>query len=739
MARVVASLLFAVSVASALSGASTNLVWRWSNPLPFGANITDLAVRSGEPIVAVAERGQAYESTDLSTWYALDTGTDLWLRSATYFGTTSTNTARLLVITAQSGNVLVSEDRTTFNVLNLGTTQWLEAIAASPTRLVAVGDAGAVYTSDDGTNWTRRTSVAIGTTWLRGVTWRTNGVFCAVGEGGLVATSPNGITWTRQTSRTTAALNRVVPIPAGFAAVGDAGTVIVDSSGTATNWRVLTSGATNDLYAVQQEYRADYPLNPVGALLVAGDGELRSGVVSLNLWSDETDARRTAPAPKAPYLAGYWNATSAVFAGRAGIVAVGNRPLPTSGFNWSILDSPPRSWLFSAATNTAYATNTIAVFTNNAVTLRTTRTTNRFAVAVGDGPTILHSDRGITWSTALLPTNAANQVILGVTPLPDQLVAVGSGGLLLRSPVAYEPLVATNVFTNSAGTRLPVVLTNWLNTLGIAWYAAPSPVTNTLHGIAASPQRLVAVGTAGTVLVSTNAIAWSRLPAPVTNALTSVEAGPNAWVASGEQGVLLSSPDGLSWTRRPSGTTQWIWRTRWAGNRFVAVGYGGTLLTSPDGATWTARNATVTNHLHDVVFVDDTWYAVGGQGTVLGSRDSVAWTPLPSLTSKSLQSVAHLDGRLLAFGADGSILRAVIRPFPDPIALAQWPHQPSENVFLATGEPGQWFRIDRGTNLLDWTSGMLMEIPEDALSLLFIDSTTNAPSHQFFRARQDVP
>ncbi|MEI6342238.1 MAG: hypothetical protein WCR07_09795 [Verrucomicrobiota bacterium] len=738
-ARALPSLLLACLGCAAMQAASTNLLWRWSNPLPFGANVTDLAVRAGEPVVAVAEYGQAFESDDLSTWYTLDTGTSLWLRSATYFGTTATNTARLLVVGAESGNILVSPDRSSFTRVNLGTTDWIESVAASPSQLVAVGDRGAIYTSGDATNWVRRTTAAVGTTWLRGVTWRTNGVFCVVGEGGLVATSPNGINWTRQTSRTTTALNRVSPLPGGFAAVGDAGTVIVDNSGSGTNWRVLSSGATNDLYAVQLEYRADYPLNPVGALLVAGDGELRSGVVSLNLWSDETDTRRTAPAPKATYLAGYWNATSAVFAGRAGIIARGTRPFPTSGFNWSLLDSPPRSWLFSAATNTAYGTNTVALFTNNAVVLRTTRTTNRFAVAVGDGPTILQSDRGITWSTALVPTNASGQVILGVATLPDRFVAVGSGGLILQSPAAYEPVVSTNVFTNSAGATLRVLLTNYLNTMGIAWYNAAKPVTNTLQGIAANSQRMVAVGSAGVLLASTNAIAWSRSSSPTTAFLSSVEAGPSAWVASGDQGTLLSSPDGLAWTRRTTGTSQWLWRTRWAGDRFVSVGYGGTILTSQDAITWTPRASGVTNHLHDVVFVDDTWYVVGGQGTVLGSGDAVTWTRLATLTSKSLQAVAHLDGRLLALGADGAILRAVIRPFPEPVGLSQWPHQALESVFLATGEPGQFFRLDRSTNLLDWTSGPLMEIPEDALSLLFIDSSPNAAALQFYRARQATP
>lgn len=739
MNRLLCALLLWIGALSA-PAATTNLLWRWSNPLPFGANIADLAVRSGEPYVAVAEYGQLFTSEDLSTWSRRETGTTRWLRSAAYFGTTTNNTARQLLVGAESGAILVSQDLSSFTVVNLGTTDWIEGMAASPTRAVAVGDNAAIYTSDDGTNWVRRAN-SFGSTWFRGVTWRTNGVFVAVGESGLIATSPNGINWTRQARNlTTANLNRVIPLPSGFCAVGEGGVVAVDSSGSGTNWRLVSSGATGDLYAAALEYRADIPGSPVGALLVAGDSELRSGILSINVWIDETDTRRTSPAPKATYLAGFWNTNQAVFAGRAGLILTGVRPTVASSFQWSLPDSPPRSWLFSVATNQSFGTNITVALSNNVPLVSTNATTNSLVVAVGDGPTILQSDRGITWSTALLPTNASGIVYLGIASRPGLLVAVGSSGIISYSTQNFEPLVSTNLLTNSLGTAFTVVLTNQINTLGLTWFPASSPVTNTLQGIAASSSgRFIASGAAGVLLTSTNGTQWSKLNSPVTTFLSSVASFPGGWIATGDSGTILNSADGVSWTKVTSGTQNWVWRARWLDDRFVAVGYNGTILTSPNGATWTARSSGITNNLNDVTRVDDYFYAVGNQGVILGSPDSVQWTRLDTITTKSLQGLTRVGGRLITVGADGAILRAVVQPFSSPPSIAQWPASESESLFLFTGETDQFIEYDRGTNLVEWLSSDPIELTDPTGTLLLIDTSTNSPSQQFFRARQVIP
>src|SRR2546425_8491743 len=45
-----------------------------------------------------------------------------------------------------------------YTTLFRSTADWLEAVAASPSLVVAAGDDGAVYTSGDGINWKRQNS-----------------------------------------------------------------------------------------------------------------------------------------------------------------------------------------------------------------------------------------------------------------------------------------------------------------------------------------------------------------------------------------------------------------------------------------------------------------------------------------------------------------------------------------------------------------------------------------------------
>ena len=66
---------------------------------------------------------------------------------------------------------------------------------------MAVGHAGAIITSADGTNWVSRGSAT--TNALRSVAYG-NGAFIAVGTNGVIATSPDGASWTTRISGTAA-------------------------------------------------------------------------------------------------------------------------------------------------------------------------------------------------------------------------------------------------------------------------------------------------------------------------------------------------------------------------------------------------------------------------------------------------------------------------------------------------------------------------------------------------------
>lgn len=708
--------LFFGSFLHALAG-TTNLNWRWSNPQPFGNNITALAYGgTNTAYVAACDRGQLYSSTDLVSWQSQYTGTRRALRAALYVGTN-------LVVAGESGTILFGPSPDSLTLQDLGTVDWLEGLAASPTQILAVGDNGAVYTSPNGTSWTRRNPGF--TTWLRGVTYSTtSGFFIAVGEAGFIATSPDGINWTKRTSNTTANLNRVLWTGLAFIAVGEGGVALYSSNGT-SNWRASSTGITEDLNATALDDLQETAAVGAGAVII--DGTLGTG----RLWKNELNPNRVAPPPTATYYSALWDGSQFVLGGRAGLLVQGTRQL--FSYNWTSYASPTRSWLWDVTSATATGTNISASLLNDSIVLRTNLTTNTFYSAVGQGPVLLQSDNGREWITALAPANATDVVYLGVAARQDLLVAVGSGGAIAVSRAEYQASVSTNSFTNGAIVK-SVVLTNFINTAGLAWGASTSKVTVDLQGICTTDSLHIATGANGTILTSPDAITWTSRTSPRKTFLSSVEGSPTGFVAAGDLGTLLFSTDGITWQDRSPGTTNWIYRARWRGNQWIALGQNGALYTSPDGITWTSRITSVTAWLNDVTHVEGTYYAVGTQGTVLTSPDAITWSPADSITGKTLYGTATANGQLVTVGAEGVILRALVGTPEKSVEFLKFPKSSEEDLFLFSGSTDQVFRLDRSTDLIDWTTGPLLEITDTQGILLFLSSETNNPVQQFFRA-----
>lgn len=704
--------------------------WRWSNPLPHGNNVNDFAYRTNRGYVQVCDQGQIYTSADSVAWTRHDLGVRQQLRAVDFFG-------NRLVATGESGLVVWSDDLVSFHSANLGTANWLESVAVSPSRLVAVGDNAALYTSDTGTNWTLHPLPAGQQAWFRGAAWGGNspGFFVVVGEDSLVLTSPDGLTWTKRTvtADNGAHLNRVVPAGDGFVAVGDSGTVIFGNA-AGTSWvRQQASGATGDLNAAAAASAT--------TRLVVGDQEARVAVISVNSvsWTTQTSASLESPAPIANYLSALWDNELFLLGGRTGLLVFGQPTLASGQFAWNPYPSPTRNWLFDLTTATATGTN-ISVTSNGGSPLYTTnRTTNTFYVAAGDRATLLNSDDGVRWASSLAPASATNRTYFGVGGSERGLVAAGSGGTISFSPVDYSALVTTNRFTSGA-TTTDVVLTNWFNTLGLAWYAVASGTTNDLQAIAASSDRYVIGGANGFIATSGDGTNWTAQASGTTRYLSGLEAHPGGFVAVGDAGTILTSPDGLTWTSQVSGTTNWLYRVRAAEGQFVAVGQNGTITTSSDASTWTLQPTGLTNWLNDVEFIAGQWYAVGNQGTVLISPDGQAWTRDTTLfTGKSLYTVATLRGQLITAGIEGIILRAQVGPFPRPVTLANYPRTPTESLFLFVGSPDQSFQLERATDLLSWQPETSLEISDPSGALLYLSPRTNDMNRQWFRAVEPAP
>jgi hypothetical protein len=658
--------------------------WRWSNPAPFGGNIYDMAYGLGLT-VAVTERGGIHTSEDLIFWEPRDSHTSNALRAVTFLG-------NRLVIAGERGTVLYADSLLDFRLVHLGTEDWLEGLAASTNLLVAVGDNGAIYTSGNGTAWSRQTSAPAITAWLSAVAYG-QGNFVTVGENGFIATSPNGTNWTKRISNTSRYLYRVGWAQNQFLAVGEGGLLLSSLNG-GLNWsQVSNVGSTGALYGATGTLESQ---------AVVGDGELRLRSPG-SPWSNELDPAKSLPAPRWTYFNALWEGSLYFVSGRSGMMVEGFQTNAIGPFVWIDRTRPIRNWLWEL------------------------HRTPELYVTVGYRGTVMTSVNGIDWSIELVPPSATNSTFLGVGGTTNLLLAVGDRGRVILSP---------NTFTNLVQTNLNGTLsTNSVSTLGIFWHAITPPTTNDLQGVAVFNDQFVLTGDFGTVLTSPDGTNWTRRTTPTANFLTGVAAFPAGLVAVGRGGTLLTSSDGISWTNHPTGTTNWLYRARHVDGRLIVVGQNGTILTSPDAVTWTRQTSPTTRWLNDVTRLDDTFFIVGTQGAVLASSNAVEWISIGTITDKSLYGVACHGGQLVAAGVEGVIVRSQVIPDLTPVRLLNFSRHDNQNLYLFAGRPDQRFTLDRSLTLTNWTPGPKLEFLDSTGTLLLLENAvTNAPPTEFYRA-----
>jgi hypothetical protein len=671
------------------------LKWRWSNPAPHGNNIIFTTYSPGLQLgVQVAEQGQIYTSDDLLFWIPRESGTTSALRCVTFLG-------NRILITGENGTVLYADSVSNFQPGTLSdgaTSDWLEGVSVSPTLAVAVGDNGAIYTSPNGSNWTRR--ITVYSDWLKSIAFG-NGAFVAVGDSGAVLTSPNGSNWTKRSSGTVQHLSRVAFANGRFTAVGAAGTVIRSLNG-GTNWLAETStvGATNLLYTVSA-------LNTVR--LVAGDNEVRlqEGV---STWSNEL-AKTNGP-PYWTYLSSLARSDFFLLGGRTGFLVEGYKTNSNPYF-WIPSFESVRSWLFDVT----YASNLF--------------------VAVGDHATVMTSANGVRWNLELVPPSVTNSIFLGVGGTTNLLVAVGNQGSLIISP---------NQVTTVSGTNSMGEVTNvTISTLGVLWYSVPRPTTNDLQGMAALGNYYVITGDKGNVFTSTDGTNWTQRTTPTNKMLSGVTAFPGGLIATGDGGTIIASPDGISWTLRSSGTTNWLYRVRYLGGQLIAVGENGIILTSSDGLSWARQINNNTKWLHDVSWIDGTWFVVGKQGTLLSSSNALDWVDRGTITLKSLYGAATDSQKLITLGVEGIILRSPVLPDLTPVQILSYARVMStnfpslvQNLFLFGGRTDQRFTLDYrgGFETNQWSIGPQLEFLDSSGTLYYLETVPvgSAPGREFYRA-----
>lgn len=506
---------------------------------------------------------------------------------------------------------------------------YFNAVTYGNGRFVAVGSAGLVATSTDGTNWA--IPAVTGRRDWKDVAYGNN-VFLAVGTNSVV-TSPDGADWTMR------ATNTFVSTAFGnglFLAVDLTGAVYSSTDGSA--WSVVAGAATAQSFTT-----VDYAHNLF--ILCGSKGSFQTSADGVN-WNptctNGTTALYAAASSNGRWIIGgktrfviFNNATGSdqvttnISAGYDALSLAADESIPVGGGDLlvaatSMTGRPP-----------AYSTNGPGWFYANGLadTIRGVAWgTNHVFVAVGND--IQSSTDGAAWTirTPVLPIAVPNNTDgssfglyndqMTFTDLQNRRreVRVGQGGR-----IEMRFLDATN------GAK--------------DFVAVVSPTTNTLRRVMQFSSPPVALGDLGTIVQwdMTNLV-WKTIASPTSANIYDAfrSSVVSLYVAVGAGGLVMTAPtssNGTNWTIRSSGTINDLYSVNegslTSGNLIFAAGDNGTIVASSNGGTtWGARlTGTVTNRLTRVYKGDytGTFYALPQSGRFLlaSTNDGVAWKLAP--------------------------------------------------------------------------------------------------------------
>ncbi|PTY00983.1 hypothetical protein DB346_15370 [Verrucomicrobia bacterium LW23] len=191
--------------------------------------------------------------------------------------------------------------------------------------------------------------------------------------------------------------------------------------------------------------------------------------------------------------------------------------------------------------------------------------------------------------------------------------------------------------------------------------------TPRLRAVTYAVRHFVAVGDAGTVLLSPNGVDWAPQKSDVDVTLRGITYGRQKFVAVGDDGVIISSADGgKTWAKTTSGTTAnlnaiaFVSSVRSNVRFFTAVGAGGTVLTSRNGKEWFKQPIEGTDTFVAVVAKGNA-YVASDKGVVYASDEDASFSRRES--GIGLAPIGMVSGNGLFMAADASGNVAVSRDF----------------------------------------------------------------------------
>lgn len=515
----------------------------WSDRTISGATTINDAFYAGQWVIA-GSTGDMFSSPDGVTWTARtvtpSTSANLW---SLYGDGGST------FVAVGDGGTIVTGNGTTFTAQTAGSNPFY-GVTYGGGQFIAVGAAGTIYTSPDGTAWTRRTSGTSND--LYAVAYASN-LYVAVGMAGTMLTSTNGVTWTSQTSGVSVDLNGVEHGPGKWVAVGGAGTII--SSPDGISWTSETSGTSTNLMHVAQGNGLWVAVGDGGTIrtqvALSNNANLSNLTLSSGTLTPAFASGTTSYTASVPYTTTSLNVTPTVQDATATVKVNGTATasgsaatVPLSvGVNTITVavtaqDGTPKTYTVTVSraapsTNANLSNLTISQGTLTpafaAGTTAYTATVGNAVTSVNVTPTVADSTATVTVNGAAATSGSPKTVNLNVGINPINVVVMAQDGATQKTYTVTVTRVSNNAnlsnLTLSSGTLSPVF------SAGTTTYTASVPYA--VSSVDVTPT--VADSTAA-VTVNGNA-ATSGSPANVT-----LSVGPNPI------NVVVTAQDGTTKT-----------------------------------------------------------------------------------------------------------------------------------------------------------------------------------------------
>ena len=168
----------------------------------------------------------------------------------------------------------------------------------------------------------------------------------------------------------------------------------------------------------------------------------------------------------------------------------------------------------------------------------------------------------------------------------------------------------------------------------------------------------------GLIQSSTNLSSWTGTNPETDASFYDIEYANGIYVAVASSGNIFTSTDGEQWTKRESETTRHIYAIAFGGGKFVATGQFSMPLFSLDGITWSAEGVGFApSNIFDLDYRNGQFVGVASGGRVGISSDALEWQSISTVVSTNLRSFAEGNDRLVVVGNRGLIMST--EPLPD--------------------------------------------------------------------------